>query len=124
MGSEAEHAIAHPVDEGAVVEEQEHRHQETHERREQDQEHEALHDLHRVRSAQRCEKGRGLAAEATEETAFLLRGGILLFGMVLIAPLIRGHLFPHRVNVLAAALPGGLSAYLTGGRSTHDCLLR
>lgn len=72
----------------------------------------------------RCEKGRGLAAEATEETAFFLRGGILLFGMVLIAPLIRGHLFPHRVNVLAAALPGGLSAYLTGGRSTHDCLLR
>ena len=72
----------------------------------------------------RCEKGRGLAAEATEETAFLLRGGILLFGMVLIAPLLRGHLFPHRVNVLAAALPGGLSAYLTGGGSTHDCLLR
>ena len=72
----------------------------------------------------RCEKGRGLAAEATKETAFLLRGGILLFGMVLIAAPIRGHLFPHRVNVLAAALPGGLSAYLTGGRSTHDCLLR
>ena len=72
----------------------------------------------------RYEKGRWLAAEATEETAFLLRGGILLFGMVLIAPLIRGHLFPHRVDVLAAALPGGLSAYLTGGGSTHDCLLR
>ena len=44
--------------------------------------------------------------------------------MVLIAPLIRGHLFPHRVDVLAAAFPGGLSAYLTGGGSTHDCLLR
>ena len=77
-----------------------------------------------MHGARRCEKGRGLAAEATEETAFLLRGGILLFGMVLIAPLIRGHLFPHRVNVLAAALPGGLSAYLTGSWSTHDCLLR
>ena len=72
----------------------------------------------------RCQKGRWLAAETTEETAFLLRGGILLFGMVLIAPLIRGHLFPHRVDVLAAALPGDLSAYLTGGGSTHDCLLR
>ena len=44
--------------------------------------------------------------------------------MVLIAPLIRGHLFPHRVDVLAATLPGGLSTYLTGGGSTHDCLLR
>ena len=49
----------------------------------------------------RCQKGRGLAAEATEETAFLLGGGVLLFGMVLIAPLLRGHLFPHRVDVLA-----------------------
>ena len=75
MGPEAEQAIAHPVDEGAVVEEQEHRGQETHEGseqpqetkallhavpraeghredrqdREQDQEREALHDLHRVR---------------------------------------------------------------------------
>ena len=77
-----------------------------------------------MHGARRCEKGRGLAAEATEETAFLLRGGVFLFGMVLIAPLIRGHLFPHRVNVLATALPGGLSAYLTGGGSTHDCLLR
>ena len=74
VGSEAEHAIAHPVDKGTVVEEQEHRHQETHKRREQpqeteallypipgsedhcekrqdreqDQEHEALYDLHRV----------------------------------------------------------------------------
>ena len=72
----------------------------------------------------RCQKGRGLAAEATEETAFLLGGGVLLFGMVLIAPLIRGHLFPHRVDVLAAAFPGGLSAYFTGSGSTHDCLLR
>ena len=72
----------------------------------------------------RCQKDRGLAAETTEETAFLLGGGVLLFGMVLIAPLLRGHLFPHRVDVLAAALPGGLSAYLTGGGSTHDCLLR
>ena len=76
------------------------------------------------RGARRCQKVQGLAAEATEETAFLLRGGVLLFGMVLIAPLIRGHLFPHRVNVLAAALPGDLSAYLTGSGSTHDCLLR
>ncbi len=81
VGSEAEHAIAHSVDEGAVVEEQEHRHQETHERREQpqetealphpipgsedhreerqdreqDQEHEALHDIHRVRGARDTE---------------------------------------------------------------------
>ena len=77
MGPETEQAVAHPVDEGTVVEEQVHRHQETHERceqpqeaeallhavpgaeghrgdrqdREQDQEHEALHDLHRVRDA-------------------------------------------------------------------------
>ena len=77
MGTEAQQAIAHPVDEGAVVEEQVHRRQETHEGREQpqeaqallyavpgteahckdrqdreqDQEHEALHDLHRVRDA-------------------------------------------------------------------------
>ena len=77
MGTEAEQAIAHPVDEGTVVEEQVHRRQETHERREQpqeteallhavpgskhhsqdwqdreqDQEDEALHDLHRVRHA-------------------------------------------------------------------------
>lgn len=43
--------------------------------------------------------------------------------MVLIAPLIRGHLFLHRVDVFTAALPGGLSAYLAGGGSTHDCLL-
>ena len=75
MGPEAEQAVAHPVDEGAVVEEQVHRYQEAHKRREQpqeaeallhaipcaephcedrqdreqDQEHEALHDLHRVR---------------------------------------------------------------------------
>lgn len=53
----------------------------------------------------------------------LLSGGILLVSMVLIAPLIRGHLFLHRVDVFAAALPGGLSAYLAGGGSTHDCLL-
>lgn len=77
MGAEAEQAIAHPVDEGTVVEEQVHRRQETHEGceqpqeakaflhavpcaephcqdrqdHEQDQEHEALHDLHRVRDA-------------------------------------------------------------------------
>ena len=69
-------------------------------------------------------EGQGLAAETTEETAFLLGGGVLLFGMILIAPLLRGHLFPHRVDVLAAAFPGGLSAYFTGGGSTHDCLLR
>ena len=43
--------------------------------------------------------------------------------MVLVAPLIGGHLFLHRVNVLAATLPGGLSAYLAGGGSTHDYLL-
>ena len=75
MGPETEHAIAHPVDEGTVVEEQVHRRQETYEGseqpqeaeallhaipgaenhredrqdREQDQEDEALHDLHRVR---------------------------------------------------------------------------
>ena len=49
MGPEAEQAIAHRVDEGTVVEEQVHRRQETHEGCEQDQEHEALHDLHRVR---------------------------------------------------------------------------
>ena len=77
-----------------------------------------------MRGARRYQKGRGLAAEASEETAFLLGGGVLLFSMVLIAPLIRGHLFPHRVDVLAATLPGGLSTYLTGGGSTHDCLLR
>ena len=77
MGTEAKEAVAHPVDERAVVEEQVHRRQETHEGREQpqeaeallhaipcaephckdrqdreqDQEHEALHDLHRVRDA-------------------------------------------------------------------------
>ena len=77
MGPEAEQAVAHPVDERAVVEEQVHRRQETHEGREQpqeakallyavpsteahredrqdreqDQEHETLHDLHRVRDA-------------------------------------------------------------------------
>ena len=77
MGPKSKDAVAHPVDEPAVVEEQVHRRQETHERREQpqeaqpllravpraeghredwqdreqDQEHEALHDLHRVRDA-------------------------------------------------------------------------
>lgn len=77
MGPESKDAVAHPVDEGTVVEEQVHRRQETHEGREQpqeaeailhavpraeghredrqdreqDQEHEALHDLHRVRDA-------------------------------------------------------------------------
>lgn len=77
MSPESKDAVAHPVDEGAVVEEQVHRRQETHEGckqpqeaqallhaipypkghredrqdREQDQEHEALHDLHRVRDA-------------------------------------------------------------------------
>ena len=65
-----------------------------------------------------------LAAETVEETALFLSEGVLLVGMVLIAPLIRGNLFLHRVDVLAAALPGGLSAYLAGGGSTHDCLLR
>ena len=75
VGAEAEQAVANPVDEGTVVEEQVYRRQEAHERREQpqqaeailhavprteghredgqdreqDQEHEALHDLHRVR---------------------------------------------------------------------------
>ena len=84
VGSEAEHAIAHPVDEGAVVEKQEHRRQETHKRRkqpqetkalprpipdsedhreerkdrEQDQEHEALHNLHRVRDMRGTEPDR------------------------------------------------------------------
>ena len=77
MGPEAKEAVAHPVDERAVVEKQVHRRQETHEGREQpqeaeallhavpgsthhcqdrqdreqDQEDEALHDLHRVRDA-------------------------------------------------------------------------
>ena len=77
MGPKSKDAVAHPVDEGTVVEEQVHRRQETHEGREQpqeaepllyavpraeghredrqdreqDQEHEALHDLHRVRDA-------------------------------------------------------------------------
>ena len=77
MSPKAEQAVAHPVDEGAVVEEQVHRRQEAHNRREQpqeaqallyavpgaeghredrqdreqNQEHEALHDLHRVRDA-------------------------------------------------------------------------
>ena len=77
--------------------------------------------------ASRCAtlpEGRRLLAEAAEETALLLCGRVFLVGMVLIAPLIRGNLLLHRVNVLAAALPGGLSAYLAGGGSTHDCLLR
>lgn len=77
MGRKAEQAIAHPIGQGTDIEEQEHRCQETRERREQpqeakallyavptteahredrqdreqDQEHEALHDLHRVRDA-------------------------------------------------------------------------
>ena len=75
VGHEAEDAVAHPVDQGTVVQEQEHRRQEAREGceqpqeaeallhaiscaephcedrqdREQDQEREALHDLHRVR---------------------------------------------------------------------------
>ena len=65
-----------------------------------------------------------LAAETAEEATLLLSVGILLVSMVLIAPLIRGNLFLHRVDVLAAALPGGLSAYLAGSGSTHDRLLR
>ena len=65
-----------------------------------------------------------LPAVAAEEAALLLSVGILLVSMVLIAPLFRGHLFLHRVDVLTAALPGGLSAYLAGGGSTHDYLLR
>ena len=77
VGHEAEDAVAHPVDQGAVVQEQEHRRQEAREGceqpqeaqallhavpraedhrqegqdDEQDKEHEALHDLHRVRGA-------------------------------------------------------------------------
>ena len=66
----------------------------------------------------------GSGVLATEEATLLLSVGVLLVGMVLIAPLLRGHLFLHRVDVLAAALPGGLSAYLAGGGSTHDRLLR
>ena len=84
LGTEAEQAIAHPVDEGTVVEEQVHRRQETHEGceqpqeakallhtvpgtephcqdrqdHEQDQEHEALHDLHRVRDTRDTEPRR------------------------------------------------------------------
>lgn len=65
-----------------------------------------------------------LAAETAEEPALFLSEGVLLVGMVLIAPLIRGNLFLHRVDVLAAALPGDLSAYLAGSGSTHDRLLR
>ena len=77
VGREAEQAVTHPVDECTVIEKQVHRRQETHEGceqpqeakallhavpsakahreywkdREQDQEHEALYDLHRVRDA-------------------------------------------------------------------------
>ena len=65
-----------------------------------------------------------LAAETAEETALFLSEGVLLVGMVLIAPLIRGNLFLHRVDVLAAPLPGDLPAYLAGSGSTHDRLLR
>jgi len=54
----------------------------------------------------------------------VLSVGVLLVGMVLIAPLIRGNLFLHRIDMLAAALPGDLSAYLAGSGSTHDRLLR
>lgn len=43
--------------------------------------------------------------------------------MLLVAPLIRGHPSLHRIDVFAAALPGGLSAYFAGGGSTHDYLL-
>lgn len=50
MGPEAEQAIAHPVDEGTVVEEQEHRRQETHEGSEQPQETKSL--LHAVPRAE------------------------------------------------------------------------
>ena len=42
VGPKAEQAVAHPVDEGAVVEEQVHRRQEAHERREQPQQAEAI----------------------------------------------------------------------------------
>ena len=38
MGPESKDAVAHPVDEGTVVEKQVHRRQETHEGREQPQE--------------------------------------------------------------------------------------
>ena len=97
MGTEAEQAVAHPVDEPAVVEEQVHRRQETHERREQpqeaepllhaipraeghredwqdreqDQEHEALHDLHRVRYARKtkpCRQHQQVDAEQHGDT--------------------------------------------------------
>ena len=50
MSPEAEQAIAHPIDEPAVVEEQIHRRQETHEGREQPQEAEAL--LHAIPCAE------------------------------------------------------------------------
>ena len=46
MGREAEQAIAHPIGQGADIEEQEHRCQETRERSEQPQEAEAL--LHTI----------------------------------------------------------------------------
>lgn len=65
-----------------------------------------------------------LAAETAEEATLLLSVGILLVGMVLIAPLIRGNLFLHRVDVFSAALPGDISAYLADSGSTHDRLLR
>ena len=97
MSPEAEQAVAHPVDEPAVVEEQVHRCQETHERREQpqeaqpllravpraeghredwqdreqDQEHEALHDLHRVRYARKtkpCRQHQQVDAEQHGDT--------------------------------------------------------
>ena len=50
VGREAEQAIAHPIGEGADIEEQEHRCQETRERREQPQEAEAL--LHTIPGAE------------------------------------------------------------------------
>ena len=84
MSPESKDAVAHPVDEPAVVEEQVHRRQEAHEGceqpqeakallravpstkahredrqdHEQDQEHEALHDLHRVRDTRDTEPRR------------------------------------------------------------------
>ena len=97
MGTEAEQAVAHPIDEGTVVEEQVHRRQETHEgreqpqeaepllhavpstkahredrqEREQDQEDEALHDLHRVRYARKtkpCRQHQQVDAEQHGDT--------------------------------------------------------
>src|SRR5690606_20474693 len=67
----------------------------------------------------------GSAAEEAGEEAGLGRSGRILFGLgvLAVAPLAGRDRALHRLDVLPASCPRGLSAYSARRCSTHSCLL-